>query len=44
MITPTILIAPDRTLFGLADKVRKEAGAAGASRPGQAEGKALILC
>ncbi len=26
----------DRTLFGLADKVRKEAGAAGASRPGQA--------
>ena len=26
----------DRTLFGLADKVRKEAGAAGASRAGQA--------
>jgi len=26
----------DRTLFGLAEKVRKEAGAAGASRPGQA--------
>jgi len=26
----------DRTLFGLADKVRKEAGAAGASRPGRA--------
>jgi len=24
----------DRTLFGLADKVRKEAGAAGFSRPG----------
>jgi len=26
----------DRTLFGLAEKVRKEAGAAGASQPGQA--------
>ena len=24
----------DRTLFGLADKVRKETGAAGVSRPG----------
>ena len=26
----------DRTLFGQADKVRKEAGAAGADRPGRA--------